>query len=346
MKTKSAILENIDQPLKIVELEIPSLAPGQVLVQVNYSGICQSQINEWRGKKGNDPYLPHTLGHEGTGKVLEISEGVTRVKPGDTVVMTWIKTDGCNVPGCTYKDNSGRVVNSGVISTFMEKTVISENRLVPVNEKDIPLDIAALLGCAILTGSGMVLNELIPEAGSSIAIWGIGGIGACAVMASASSGCNPVIAIDIKENKLKLAGELGATDLINGNDSPVDKILELTNGKGVDYGIESAGNVKVMEAGFSALKKSGGKFILAGNVSQGSKMQIDPFDLIAGKKISGSWGGAANPAEDIPKYIQWYKDGKLPLEKLITHRFPLDKINDAFSLLESGDAGRILIDIN
>lgn len=346
MKTKAAILENIDKPLKFIELEIPELVPGQVLVQVNYSGICQSQINEWRGKKGHDPYLPHTLGHEGTGKVLEISEGVTRVKPGDTVVMTWIKTEGCNVPGCTYKDSSGRVINSGAISTFMEKTVVSENRLVPVSDKDISLDIAALLGCAILTGSGMVLNELKPEAGSSIAIWGIGGIGACAVMAATALRCNPVIAIDIKENKLKLAKELGATNLINGNDLPVDKILELTNGIGVDYGIESAGNIKVMEMGVAATKKSGGKFVIAGNVSQGSKIQIDPFDLIAGKKISGSWGGAANPAEDIPKYIQWYKDGKLPMETLITHRFPLDKINDAFSLLESGDAGRILIEIN
>lgn len=346
MKTKSAILENIDQPLKIVELDIPTLVPGQVLVQVNYSGICQSQINEWRGKKGHDPYLPHTLGHEGTGKVLEISEGVTRVKPGDTVVLTWIKTKGCNVPGCTYKDNSGRVINSGAISTFMEKTVVSENRLVPINKKDIPADIAALLGCAILTGSGMVLNELKPEPNSAIAIWGIGGIGACAVMAAVASGCNPVIAIDIKENKLKLARELGATILINGNDLPVEKILKLTNGSGVDYGIESAGNTNVMEMGFSATRNSGGKFILAGNVSQNNKIKINPFDLIAGKKITGSWGGAANPIVDIPKYIEWYKDGKLPLEKLITHRFPLEKINDAFSLLETGNAGRLLIEIN
>ena len=346
MKTKAAILENIDKPLKLVELEIPKLTPGQVLVQVNYSGICQSQINEWRGKKGQDPYLPHTLGHEGAGKVLAISEGVTRVKPGDTVVMTWIKTEGCNVPGCTYRDSSGHVINSGAISTFMEKTVVSENRLVPILEKDISLDIAALLGCAILTGSGMILNELKPIPNSAIAIWGIGGIGACAIMAAAASGCNPVIAIDIKENKLQLAKELGATVLINGNDSPVEKILELTDGKGADYGVESVGNTKVMEMGFAAIRNSGGKFVVAGNVSKDSKIQIDPFDLIAGKKISGSWGGAANPVKDIPKYIQWYKDGKLPLEKLITHRFSLEKINDAFSLMESGDAGRILIEIN
>ncbi len=346
MKTKAAILVEQNKHLVIDEIEIPKLLPGQVLVEVKYSGICQSQLNEWCGKKGNDPYLPHTLGHEGTGIVLEISEVVTRVKPGDTVVMTWIKTDGSNVPGCTYKDKSGNTINSGAISTFMEKTVVSENRLVPFNNNDIPLDVAALLGCAILTGSGMVLNELKPEAGSSIAIWGIGGIGACAVMAASALKCNPIIAIDIKEKKLQLAKELGATTLINGNNSPVDKIFELTGNTGADYGIESSGIIKVMELGFDAVKKSGGKFIIAGNASQNSKIQIDPFDLIAGKKISGSWGGAANPVRDIPKYIQWYKDGKLPLEKLITHTFSLEKINEAFALMQSGDAGRVLIEIN
>jgi len=346
MKTKAAILVEQNKPIIIDEIEIPKLLPGQVLVEIKYSGICQSQLNEWRGKKGKDPYLPHTFGHEGTGVVLDTGPNVTKVKPGDYVVLTWIKSTGANVPGCAYKDNSGKTINSGAISTFMEKSVVSENRLVPINKNDIPLDLAALLGCAILTGGGMVVNELKPQAGESIAIWGIGGIGACAVMAAAALGCKPIIAIDIKDNKLNLAKELGADILINGNNEPLEKIMEITDNNGVDFGIESVGNVKVMEAGFEAVKKSGGKFIIAGNAKKDDKIKINPFDLIAGKKILGSWGGAAKPDEDIPKYIKQFKNGKLPIDKLITHCISLENINEAFNLLESGDAGRILIKIN
>ncbi len=343
MKTRAAVLERIDGPLNILELETPDLKAGQVLVRIYYSGICQSQLNEWHGKKGPDRFLPHTFGHEGSGEVVDVGPGVTKVKKGDKVVITWIKGTGLDVPSCQYLSGN-QVVNSGAVSTFMTMAVISENRLVPVS--DIPMGIAALLGCAVPTGCGMVFNELRPEKGNSIAIWGAGGIGLCAILAAAACGCNPIIAIDISEDKLSLAKQCGATHLMDGRRDPVSAIMEITSGKGTDFGIESAGLISTMEAGYSATRRFGGRFLIAGNAPHGKKMTLDPFDLIAGKNISGSWGGRSEPDKDIPQYAQMYWDGTLKLDALITHRLPLDRINEAFSLMETGHAGRIVLDMD
>ncbi len=343
MKTKAAILERINEPLVMRELEVPDLKAGQVLVGINYSGICQSQLNEWHGKKGPDRFLPHTLGHEGSGVVLQTGPEVTKVREGDKVVITWIKGRGQDVPSCQYGSN-GLVINSGAVSTFMTRAVISENRLVPVS--DIPMDVAALLGCAVPTGCGMVFNELRPKKGASIAIWGAGGIGLCAIAAASACGCNPIIAIDISENKLSLAKECGATHSIDGREDPVSAIMEITSGKGTDFGIESAGLISTMEGGYSATRRFGGRFLIAGNAPHGKKMTLDPFDLIAGKNISGSWGGRSEPDKDVPRYAQMYRDGILKLDDLITNRLPFDRINEAFSLIEAGHAGRIVLEID
>jgi len=342
MKTKAAILEEINAPLNLRELDVPDLKTGQVLVDIKYSGICQTQLNEWRGKKGPDRFLPHTLGHEGSGEVLQTGPEVTKVKKGDKVVVTWIKGSGSDVPSCQYQSN-GQVINSGAVSTFMTGAVISENRLVPIS--DIPMDIAALLGCAVPTGCGMVLNELRPEKGNSIAVWGAGGIGLCAITAASASGCNPIIAIDINEDKLSLAKKCGATHLVDGRKDPLNAIMEITEGQGTDFGIESAGLISTMQDGFVATRTFGGQFLIAGNTPHGEKMALDPFDLIAGKKISGSWGGSSDPDKDVPRYAAMYRGGTLKLGELISHRLPLDRINEAFSLMETGHAGRILLDM-
>ncbi len=343
MKTQGAILDQIDGPVNIHSLDIPELKDGQVLVDLRHSGICRSQLNEWHGKKGYDRYLPHTFGHEGSGHVRDVGPGVTKVKEGDKVVITWIKGSGKDVPSCQYLSN-GRVINSGAVSTFMKTAVISENRLVPVS--DIPMDIAALLGCAVPTGCGMVFNEMKPRPGNSIAIWGAGGIGLCAILAAVVCDCNPIIAIDINEEKLSLAVKCGATHSIDGNRDPVREVMEITSGQGTDYGIESSGHISTMERGYAVTRRFGGFFLIAGNAPHGTKMEIDPFDLISGKNISGSWGGAANPDKDIPRYVEMYCQGRLRLEKLITHSFPLERINDAFSVADSGLAGRALLNMD
>jgi S-(hydroxymethyl)glutathione dehydrogenase/alcohol dehydrogenase len=340
MKTTAAVLVEINKPLEFMELEIPALRAGQVLVKILHSSICQTQINEICGHKGEDRYIPHTLGHEGSGVVLEIGLNVTKVKPGDHVVVSWIKGQGMDVPGTQYSSKNG-VVNSGAVSTFMTHAVISENRLVPM--KDFPMDIASLLGCAVPTGAGIVLNNLKARAGQSIAVCGAGGIGLSAIMMAKALGCNPIIAIDIQPHKLEMAHDCGATAMILANKNPVQKILDLTGGIGVDYSVECAGKIETMEMGFEATKKNGGRFVIAGNLKKGQKISLDPFDLICGKSIVGTWGGETDLDQDLLAYAELFRAAKLPLQKLVSHHFPLQDINKAIHLMKMGATTRVLL---
>lgn len=343
MKTVAAVLEKLDAPLMIEELSVPELKPGQVLVKVLFSGLCHSQLNEMRGLKGKDKFLPHTLGHEGSGIVEAVGKGVTKVKPGDPVVLTWIKAAGRDVPATKYLRLNGGCVNSGAISTFLTRAVISENRVVKIS-KEMPLDLAALLGCAIATGMGSVKNIAQPKKGESLAVYGIGGVGLAAVHAAAILGANPVIAIDVSAEKLKKAAAFGATHLIDAGRADVVKtIMELTGGRGVDHAIECAGITESMENAFRCVRNNGGRAVIAGNLPKDGKITIDPFMLICGKRIAGSWGGATDPEKDIPEYVKMYLDGKLQLAMMIARRFKLSEINAGFDMLESGDAGRAII---
>lgn len=346
MKAKAAVLYEINRPLQIEDLTIPELRPGQVLVKIAYSGICRSQLNEIQGLKGQDKYLPHTLGHEGSGIVEAIGAGVSKVEPGDHVVLTWIKGRGADAPSSSYKKADGSIVNSGAISTFMTKAVISENRLVKIPPK-MPLREAALLGCAIPTGAGIVLNTLKVQPGNSVAIFGIGGIGLSAVLAASLMNVTPVIAIDVFDYKLNLARDVGATHLINASqEDPLATILKITGECGVDYAIEAAGRRETMESAFQAVRDNGGLCILAGNLSHGERISLDPFDLIKGKQIIGTWGGETDPDRDIPKYIRLYQAGRLKLNELITDHFTLDDINKAINMMRKGEiAGRCLIEL-
>ncbi|MCX5751945.1 MAG: zinc-binding dehydrogenase [Candidatus Saganbacteria bacterium] len=341
-KMKAAILYVLNQPLRIEELAVPDLLEGQVLVKISASGVCHSQLNEIKGKKGPDKYLPHTLGHEGAGVVEAIGPGVTKVKNGDHVVLSWIKGSGINASAPVYYSGDKRI-NSGQLSTFNEYTVTAENRVTPIR-KEMPLDLAALFGCAVATGMGAVFNNAKLKQGESIAVFGVGGIGLSAIHAAAICGASIIIAIDVSEAKLEQAKQLGATHLINVASMDVVKaIKQLTNDKGVDYAIESAGLKGTMEQAFEVVRVGGGKTILIGNLPSGQKIEIDPFALICGKQIVGSWGGETNPDIDIPKYVELYLSGKLKLEKMLTHHFSLGQINEAFNALESGRAGRAII---
>jgi S-(hydroxymethyl)glutathione dehydrogenase/alcohol dehydrogenase len=343
--TKAAVLYEQGKPLRVEELQLPPLRAGQVLVRVRASGVCRSQLNEIDGKKGPDKFLPHVLGHEGAGVVEEMGPDVTKVKGGDHVVLTWIKGQGFDVPSASYRID-GRVVNSGAISTFGEYTVVSENRIVPI-DKAMPLDKAALLGCAIPTGAGIVFNTIKPQPGSCVAVFGVGGIGASAVLAAKAARCDKIIAIDVHEAKLTVARDLGATDVVNASlDDPVKAIRDLTGQRGADYAVEAAGLKQTMEQAFASVKDGGGLAVLAGNVAQGEKIEIDPFDLIKGKRIIGTWGGESRPDTDIPMYVDLYLKGKLNLDRLITHRYCLEEINQAIAMLRnSNDACRILIEL-
>lgn len=340
--TQAAVLFETGRPLRIVDLAIPELKPGQVLVDVAFSGVCHSQLNEVRGRKGPDRFLPHALGHEGAGTVVAIGEGVSKVSPGDLVVLSWLKGSGVDVPRTVYESADGPI-NSGAISTFMRRTVTCENRVTPI-PASMPLDLAALLGCAIPTGAGIVFNASGLKHGQSVAVFGTGGIGLCAVMAAASLGAAPIIAIDVNPDKLDRARELGATHTLNAADGGlVPAIRNLTGGKGVQVAIECAGRVEAMESAFESVTAGGGLCIVAGNPPHGQVMRINPFSLIGGKRIAGTWGGESRPDIDIPRYIEMFTDGRLPLRKLGMAQYPLDEIDRALDDLEAGRVVRAMI---
>src|SRR5436305_2976507 len=191
MKTTAAVLVELGKPLELADLEVPALRPGQALVEVAYSGVCHTQVGEARGHRGEDKFLPHCLGHEGSGTVREVGPGVAKVKPGDRVILSWIKGSGADVPGTVYGWN-GRPVNAGGITTFATYSVISENRLTPAPD-GMSMRLAALVGCAVPTGAGVIFNTAQPRPGQSVVVFGAGGIGSCAVAAAALAGATPVI---------------------------------------------------------------------------------------------------------------------------------------------------------
>jgi len=341
-KTTAAVLVESGKPLELMDLGLPALSPGQALVEIAWSGICHSQLNEARGLRGRDRYLPHCMGHEGAGTVLEVGRGVTKVAAGDRVVLTWLKGAGMDVPASRYDGPAGPV-NSGAVATFLEHAVVSENRLVPLAE-GIPMREAALLGCAVPTGAGIVLNTLKPSAGQRVAVFGVGGIGLSAVMAASGLGAE-VIAVDVVADKLALARTLGAVHAFDASTTePVEAIRALTGGTGVDFAIEAAGVVAAAEAAFAALRP-GGLCIVAGNPPAGKRIAIDPYDLIAGRRLAGSWGGDTRPDDDLPRYAAMYRGGHLPLALLISRVYPLGEVNAALDELEAGTVARAMLQI-
>lgn len=347
-RMKAAVLTRLNRPLDIVsEIEFSAPGRGQVLVKLAYSGVCHSQLMEVRGRRGADPYLPHLLGHEGSGIVVNVGEGVSKVSPGELVVLGWIKGDGLESGGMQYHCNSlTQKINAGGVTTFNEYALVSENRVVAL-PKGVPLDVAVLFGCALPTGAGIITNDLRPVAGSSVAIFGLGGIGMSALMATILFQCAKVIAIDVSSDKLELARCFGATHTIDASTcDPTNEIRALTDGLGVDYAVESSGQVQVIEQAFASIRRGGGTCVFASHPEQGKTISIDPYDLICGKQIRGSWGGSTYPDRDIPILSKLYLEGKLPLEKLITKRYRLEDINDALDDLESSKVGRPLIEID
>ena len=340
---KAAVLWECGQPLSIEsEVEIPELMSGQVLVKMAYSGVCRSQLMEVEGQRGEDKYLPHLLGHEGCGKVVHTAVDVTKVSADDWVILGWIKGEGLNADGAKYKLGD-KIINSGGVTTFSTYTIVSENRIVPL-PKGLPRDISVLFGCALPTGAGIVLNQIKPKKNSSIAFIGLGGIGLSGLMATKAFECKNIIAVDVSDEKLKLAKEFGAAHIINASTSNVLKeINNITGGMGVDYSVDAGGKIETIELAFEAVKKNGGLSIFASHPEVGKKISIDPFDLISGKNIKGSWGGASRPDKDIPLLAGLYNKGMMPLEKLVTKSYKLDEINIALDDLKNSKVFRPLI---
>lgn len=331
--------------MRVANIKIPVLGPGQVLVDMKWSGLCRSQLMEIQGARGPDKYLPHLLGHEGAGVVKDIGASVSKVSQGDHVVITWIEGSGLEGGSTSYLEGSSSV-SAGPVTTFSSYAVISENRCIPI-DRSVPMDVASLLGCAVPTGAGIVMNEINLKPDSSIAIWGVGGVGLCAIAGAVLAGCEQIIAIDMTTEKLEIARSFGATNVLRVDQEELDdQLLNMTNGLGFDYAVEASGNVRVIERAFESVRDFGGVCIFASHPPVGHKISLEPHALIRGKQIRGSWGGSTNPDVDIPKFVDLYLSGRFPLDKLISHRFKLDQINQAFKQFNEGRGQRILLDLD
>jgi transketolase C-terminal domain/subunit/Zn-dependent alcohol dehydrogenase len=343
-KTQAAILVKTGKPLKIEKLTLPILQPGQVLVDIVYSGICHTQLSECRGRRGDDNYLPHCLGHEGSGIVKEISEGVEKVKVGDKVIISWMKGTGMNIPGCKYPLN-GIDVNAGAVTTFQKQSVVSENRLTKTKE-GISMKQAALLGCAVATGLGSVFNVAKAKKGDSLAVFGTGGVGLCAITGAKIIGCYPIIAIDINDSKLLLAKEMGATHFVNPNRvDPVEEIKRITQNN-LDFAVESIGIPAVMDQALQVVRNQGGSVVIIGNAPFGQTWNLNPQHLNLGKRVLGTWGGDNFPDDDFERYMDLVLSGELNLDLLTSKIYSLNQINSAIDDLENGLVARPLIDMS
>lgn len=340
-RLRAAVLETLGGPLVVKDLELQALQCGQVLVKVLFSGACRSQVMEVRGGRGSDPWLPHLLGHEGSGIVVAVGDGVTKVKPGDEVILGWVKGEGLDASGAKYKCGDN-IINSGRVTTFSNYSIVSESRVVK-KPAGLPFDTAVLFGCALPTGAGMVLNELKPSSDSSVVVLGLGGIGLSALLALKALGVKMIIAIDVLEKKLELARQLGATHMFNSASEGFRQIVfDLTDG-GADICVESGGQVSTIELGFSLIRKGGGKLLFASHPPEGEVVQLAPHELISGKQIAGSWGGATVPDRDIPRMFRIFRDANIPLGSLLTKRYSLEQINEALDDLDAGTVFRPLI---
>lgn len=340
---KAAILVEQRKPLIVDDIEMPStLEVGQVLVKVLFSGICGSQLGEIDGAKGEDKFLPHLLGHEASAKVIETGPGVKHVKAGDLVVLHWRKGLGIEGAPPSYRWR-GNKLNAGWIATFNEYAIVAENRMTAIPADSDP-EVAALFGCAVTTGFGVVENNAKVRIGESVVVFGAGGVGLNIVQASALVGAYPVIAVDIHDNRLALAKEMGATHLINSKNEDAKTAIERIVGtQGLDVFIDNTGQPAIIEMGYGITKPQG-RVTLVGVPRKGNTTQIFSLPLHFGKVLSGSHGGEAIPHEDIPRYQNLYVAGRIHLKELLTERVPLADINTAIENMRSGKAsGRCLI---
>lgn len=334
-KMKAAILTELRAPLVVTEIELPqTLQVGQVLVKVHYSGICGSQLGEIDGAKGDDKFLPHLLGHEGSGTVLAVGPGVRHVKPEDKVVLHWRKSLGIESDTPSYSWN-GRKVNAGWIATFNEYAIISENRLTRIPPES-DLAVAALFGCAVTTGFGVIENNARVRIGESVVVFGAGGIGLNIIQAAALVSAYPIIAVDLHNHKLDLAKEIGATHVLNSRQGEIQPALsEILGPEGADVFVDNTGVPAIIEMGYQLIKPQG-RVTLVGVPRKGNNINIYSLPLHFGKEISGSHGGDALPHQDIPRYHQLFAKGRLKLRELITDFCSLEGVNEAIQNIRAG----------
>ena len=340
---KAAILVKQNKPLIVAQVDIPKeLKYGQVLVKILYTTICGAQINEFLGTKGPDKFLPHLLGHEGSGIVEQCGPGITTVTKGDKVVLHWRRGNGIQSETPKYQWN-GKSINAGWVTTFNEYAIVSENRITTIPDNS-DLKTAPLYGCAITTAFGILQNEAHIKSGESMVIFGVGGVGSALIVASKLISLYPIVAIDINDSKLQKAMYFGATHLINSKKDNVSTKIRKMFPNGADVVVETTGLNSVKELSYE-LTSPEGKTVFVGVTKLGEKVSIDSTPLHFGKRLITSYGGSSNPSNDIPRLIQLQQIGRFNLDGMITQKYPLEKINDAFEYTMNGNGLRCLIEM-
>ncbi|MCP4045683.1 MAG: S-(hydroxymethyl)glutathione dehydrogenase/class III alcohol dehydrogenase [Gammaproteobacteria bacterium] len=367
MKSRAAIALKAGQPLEITEIDVQGPKEGEVLVRMVATGVCHTDAFTLSGE---DPegIFPSVLGHEGGGVIEEVGPGVTSVKPGDHVIPLYTpecgqcsfcqsgKTNLCQAIRVTQgqglmPDGSSRFSLNGETlyhymgtSTFSEYSVMPEISVAKINQQ-APLDKVCLLGCGITTGIGAVLNTAKVEAGASVAVFGMGGIGLSVVQGAVMAGASRILAIDLNEDKFEMARMLGATDFVNPSkyDQPIqDVIVDLTDG-GVDYSFECIGNTNVMRSALECCHKGWGESVIIGVAGAGQEIATRPFQLVTGRVWRGTAFGGVRGRSELPGYVDNYMAGKINIDDMVTHTMGLEDINKAFDLMHGGESIRSVV---
>lgn len=367
MKTRAAVAWAAGQPLSIEEVDLEGPRAGEVMVKLVATGVCHTDAFT---QSGADPegIFPCILGHEGAGVVVEVGPGVTSVAVGDHVIPLYTpecgkckfclsgKTNLCQAIRATQgkglmPDGASRFSKNGKpiyhymgTSTFSEYTVLPEISVAKIS-KEAPLDKVCLLGCGITTGIGAVLNTAKVTPGSTVAVFGLGGIGLSVIQGAVMAKASRILAIDINEDKFEMARMLGATDCVNPKkyDKPIQEVIvDLTDG-GVDYSFECIGNVNVMRSALECCHKGWGESIIIGVAGAGQEISTRPFQLVTGRVWRGSAFGGVKGRTQLPDYVNRYMKGEIKIDEFITYTMPLDRINEAFDLMHDGKAIRSVI---
>jgi alcohol dehydrogenase len=362
------VLERTGAPLEVDELELAAPGPGEVLVRLHAAGVCHSDLNAIDGTA--ETRCPAVLGHEGAGVVEQVGEAVDLV-PGTHVVLSWLPSCGrceeclrdlphlCTVtweamaPGGLL-DGTSRLSRDGepvyhycFLSTFAERAVVPARCCVPIAD-DVPFDVAALVGCAITTGTGSVWRTAGVRPGDRVAVLGCGGVGLSAVLGAVAVGADPIVAVDVAEHKLEAALRLGATDAVMWAGGPEETAerVRATCGGGVDYAIEATGKTDAARAAFLATRARGAA-VLIGIPAADAELSLPALPIPRmERRVLGSVYGSARPERDFPALLALYRRGRLPLDRLVGARLPLDAIDDAFARLRDGTPGRVVLEID
>jgi alcohol dehydrogenase len=374
MKIRAAVLNEMgapapyahSKPLRIEEVELDPPGPGEILVRIAAAGLCHSDLSVIEGNRPRP--MPMALGHEAAGVVEELGSGVEDLKKGDHVVMVFVPSCGHCLPcsegrpalcepgaaangagtllsGARRLRRNGEAVNHHLgVSGFADYAVISRRSCVKV-DPELPLDEAALFGCAVLTGVGAVINTAQVPAGATVAVIGLGGVGLSSILGAVASGASRVVAVDLSDEKLGLARQLGATDTFNaGSPDAVDEIREALKG-GVEFAFEMAGSVRALDTAYKITRR-GGTTVTAGLPPPSHTLALSPVNLVAEERtLKGSYIGTCVPVRDMPRYIELYRRGKLPVDRLMSAHLKLDEINEGFDLLREGKVVRQVVTV-